>query len=39
VIFASVPLGAATPLAVLAIGIVVGIAAALFGRSRASRPI
>ena len=39
VISASVPLGAATPLAILAIGIVVGIAAALLGRSRASRPL
>jgi hypothetical protein len=37
VIFSSLPLGAATPLAVLAIGIVVGLACGLVGRSAATR--
>ena len=39
VIFSALPLGAATPLAVLAIGVVVGLACGLVGRSVASRRV
>jgi hypothetical protein len=39
VIFSALPLGAATPLAVLAIGIVVGLACGLVGRSVATRRV
>ncbi len=39
VIFSSLPLGASTPLAILAIGIVVGVACWLVGRSMATRRI
>lgn len=39
VIFSALPLGAATPLAVLAIGIVVGLACGLVGRSTTTRRV